>query len=160
MTTERVKALRLSAAEQAKLPLLEPFWVRVAKGEVDLNQYTDDEILDVELRMPDGRVAPKPRVIPETLEREQMRRSTSVAERKIREGADAAIDVYAAILQDEYAAKADRMKAAQFFTDRRFGKDTVNVRVQQTTDPIQSLFQDILSTDGALLDEDEKDGVL
>lgn len=154
------KTRKLSSSEEAKLPLLDPFWQRVTRGEVNLDQYTDDEILNVELRMPDGRVAPKPKVLPDTLEREQMRRSTSVAERKIREGADKAIDVYQAILDDATASPTERMKAAQFFADRRFGKDTVNVRVQQTTDPIQSLFHDLLSETGALLDEDEEDGVL
>jgi len=155
------KPIRLGAEEQAKLKLLDPFWQRVAQGHVDLAQYTDDEILDVELRMPDGRIAPKPKVLPDTLEREQMKRSTSVAERKIREAADEAIDVYRDILKDTTAPRADRMKAAQFFTDRRFGKDTVNVRVQQTTDPIQSLFHDLLSDPDALMNEGEQgDGVL
>lgn len=125
------------------LSVLSPFWQRVARGEVDLSQYSDEEILKARLRMADGRLAPAPAVLPEKFKQEQVKRGFRVAEDKILAGSVAALDVYMEILQDDKAPRSERLKAAQFFTDRFLGKDVVKVAVA-SEDKIETLFRSIL----------------
>lgn len=109
--------------------LLTPMWQRIENGQVDLSRYTDEEVLSGEIRMADGRMLPRPAVFPEVWVREQVRRGLRVAERKIRDNALKALDVYADILGDVEVEPRDRMKAAEFFTTRFLGKPEQHVHV-------------------------------
>lgn len=135
------------------LSVLSPMWQRIARGEVDLSNYSDEEILAAQIRMADGRLAPAPRVIPETFKQEQVKRGFRVAEAKILEGSVEALKVYMEILKDDKAARRDRLKAAQFFTDRFLGKDVVKVAVA-SEDKIEMLFKSILEDPEGLVEEE------
>ncbi len=149
------RARKLSAEEEGKLKLLSPFWQRVAYGQVDLNEFTDEEILTGKLRMEDGRRLPKPKVYPQIFLDEQERRGMRVAQRKISKGARKSLDVYYSILTDKTASNADRMKAAQFFSDKKYGRDPLPVKVQ-AVDDIEELFRGIAEhPEGLLPPEDE-----
>lgn len=130
---------------------LSPMWQRIARSEVDLGKYSDEEILTAQIRMADGRLAPVPKILPHSFIQEQVKRGMRVAEKKIRQGSDLALDVYLEVLGNKKAANADRMRAAQFFTDRFLGKDIVKVQVAEV-DRIQSLFESILLDPDGLLD--------
>lgn len=147
-------AKKISVEDDRMMKRLGPMWQRIAKGEVDLSEYTDEEILSARIRMEDGRLAPKPAHLPERFVDEQVKRGFKVAQRKIREGADRSLDVYFDILKDKKASNADRMKAAQFFTDRQFGKEPIPVKVSGG-DPVESLFKSILEDPNALLEDED-----
>lgn len=147
------KGKKLSAKDEALLAVLSPMWQRIARGEVDLNQYTDEEILEGKIRMPDGRYAPTPRSYPDTFIQEQVKRGMRQAESKILDGSQKALDVYLEVLEDVNAPRADRLKAAQFFTDRFLGKDVVKVKVA-SEDKIEALFEALLNNPEALEPEE------
>lgn len=117
------------------MALLSPMWQRIARGEVDLSVYTDDEILSGEIRMADGRLLPAPKEIPETMVREQIARGLRKAERQIRKNALLALEVYEEIMLDDTVEPRDRLKAADFFTTRFLGKDVQHVHVTTEDGP-------------------------
>lgn len=150
-------ARRLSDEEQHKLRMLSPMWQRIARGEVDLSIYTDDEILTGKIKMEDGRKTPKPKVYPQTFIDEQVRRGLRVAQTKIRDGSLAGLEFMASLVQDKKASNADRMRAATFLIERQYGKEPQRVQVAQV-DKIESLFQDLLNDPDGLLEPGEDDG--
>lgn len=111
---------------------LTPLWQRIADGRVDLSAYSDREILSGNLLMEDGRTLPRPHVLPEVFIREQVKRGLASAERRIREGAMKALDVYEDILEDNLEEAKDRLKAGEFFLNRFLGSVPKEVRI--TTD--------------------------
>jgi hypothetical protein len=111
------------------LALLSPMWQRIARGEVDLSTYTDDEILSAQIRMADGRLLPTPAVLPDTFIREQVQREMRKAQKAIRRGALDALEVYETIMNDEEEAAKDRLKAGEFFLTRFLGKEAQHVHV-------------------------------
>jgi hypothetical protein len=117
----------VTVQQDRTLAMLSPMWQRIARGEVDLSLYTDDEILSAEIRMADGRLLPAPAVLPDLFIREQIKRGLRKAERSIRKGALTAIEVYEEILEDDMCEPKDRMTAAKFFTDRFLGKPDQHV---------------------------------
>lgn len=131
--------------------LLSPMWQRIARGEVDLSQYSDDEILSAEIRMADGRLLPAPKVIPDSFILEQQRRGLRVAQRKVRDGAMAALDYYADLVEDDQANDRDRLKAGEWLLNRFLGAQPQHVHV--TTDggdPRELLVERLLSARGSL----------
>lgn len=118
--------------EERILAVLTPMWTRIARGEIDLSRYTDDEILTAQIRTADGRLLPPPASLPDRFIAEQVRRGMRKAQRRIREGAMKALDVYEDIMDDDLVEPKDRLKAGQFFLDRFLGKETQHVHV--TTD--------------------------
>lgn len=109
--------------------LMTPLWQRIAEGSVDLSQYSDEEILSGKIQMPDGRVIPQPRSLPDTFLAEQVRRGFRKAQRLIRTGAMDALRVYSEILNDDMVDPKDRIRAGQFFLNRFLGKETQHVHV-------------------------------
>lgn len=112
----------MTVQQERALAALSPMWQRIARGEVDLSQYSDEEILSAEIRMADGRLLPAPTELPEVFIREQVKRQLKQAEVKVRQGAMDALDVYSEIMNDEMQEAKDRIKAGQFFLDRFLGK--------------------------------------
>lgn len=135
------------AVEERTLAVLSPMWQRIARGEVNLEQYTDEEILSGEITMADGRLLPKPKVFPETFIREQERRGLAVARKKVREGALKSFDVVLDILEDDTAEDKDRLRAAEMLQNRFLGKadQRVHVQVDLDTDPRDLLLERLLA---------------
>lgn len=123
----------MTVQQERALASLSPMWQRIAEGQVNLDQYTDEEILSGEICMADGRKLPAPPVLPEPFIREQVRRGFKVAQRQIREGAMDALGVYSDILNDRFAEDKDRIAAGKFFLERFLGKEAQHVHVH--TDP-------------------------
>lgn len=146
---------------------LSPSWQRIAAGEVDLSQFSDEEILTMRLPMADGRTLPPPKVVPENFAMEQRRRGFKVAERKIREGAQSALDVYREVLDDDTMPARDRLAAGKFFTDRFLGSvpRDVNITHNDARDPREVLVEVLLAArdgepdviEGEVVDEDDYD---
>lgn len=122
----------MTVAQERALAALTPMWQRIARGDIDLSQYSDEEILTGRIQMADGRLLPTPPTLPDNFVAEQVRRGLRKAQRKIREGAMSALEVYADILEDDTLEPRDRLKAGQFFLERFLGKETQHVHV--TTD--------------------------
>lgn len=133
--------------DETTLAALTPMWQRIANGEVDLSKYTDEEILSGEIIMADGRRLPKPPDFPDTWVREQVRRGLRVAQRKIREGALEALEVYDDIMRNEEAEDKDRLKAGAFFLERFLGKPDQHVHVHDANaeDAREVLIQRLLA---------------
>ena len=106
---------------------LTPMWQRIADGEVDLGQYSDEELESGQIRMQDGRLLPAPPTHPDTWVREQVKRGLRKAQTLVRKGAMDALEVYSEILNDDNAEDKDRLKAGQFFLDRFLGKEAQHV---------------------------------
>jgi hypothetical protein len=119
----------MTVEQDRTLAMLSPMWQRIARGEVDLSQYTDDEIRTGAIRMADGRLLPVPAVLPDTFMREQVRREMRTAEKAVRKGALTALEVYQEILDDDEVAPKDRLKAGEFFLTRFLGKPDQHVHV-------------------------------
>lgn len=119
----------MTVQQDRTLTMLSPMWQRIARNEVDLSQYSDEEILSARIQMADGRYLPAPKVLPEVFIREQIRRGMRKAQRKIRENAMDAIDVYEEIMNDDTVEPKDRLAAGKFFLDRFLGKETQHVHV-------------------------------
>lgn len=143
-------ARKLSSADEKNMSLWGRTWQRIATGEIDLAQYTDEEILTGQIRMADNRLAPVPKAYPEVFQQEQVRRGMRQAQVKIQEGAQEAFDVYREIMHDTLAPRSDRLRAADFFSNRFLGKDVVKVQVAEV-DKIEELFMDLLSEDDGLM---------
>lgn len=127
-----------------------PLWQRIASGEQDLSQYTDEEILTGQITMADGRKLPVPPSFPDRFLAEQIKRGLVKAERRIREGGLQAIEVFHDIMTDEDNPNGQRMEAARFFTDRFLGseKQRVSVEVQHHSsgrDPRDILLERLLN---------------
>lgn len=135
----------MTVVDQQVLAVLSPMWQRIARGEVDLAQYSDEEILTAQIRMADDRVLPAPKVIPEAFLHEQRRRGFIVAERKVREGAMDALEVYSNILNDRFAEDRDRLKAGEWFLTRFLGKEAQHLRItHEGQDPREALIERLL----------------
>lgn len=129
---------------ERRIALMPTAWQRVARGEVDLSELTDEEVFEGRLRGANGNMGPRPAFYPQNFIDEQIRRSLSWANDEIRSGMREAIGVLRSIMNNELASHADRMKAAMFFTDRFLGKDVQRVLVT-AEDPVESLFKAILA---------------
>jgi hypothetical protein len=117
----------MTVQQDRLMAVLSPMWRRIARGEVDLSQYSDEEILTGEIRMADGRLLPAPAELPDLFIREQIKRQLKQAQVKVRQGAMDALDVYSEIMNDEMQEAKDRLKAGQFFLDRFLGKPEQHV---------------------------------
>jgi hypothetical protein len=84
----------MTVQQDRLMAVLSPMWRRIARGEVDLSQYSDEEILTGEIRMADGRLLPAPAELPDLFIREQIKRQLKQAQVKVRQGAMDALDVY------------------------------------------------------------------
>lgn len=141
----------MTVEQERALAALSPMWQRIARGEVDLSRYSDEEVLTGRIGMPDGRTLPQPAVYPDTWIAEQARRQVRKAERKIRENVINAIDVHEEIMLDDTLEPKDRLKAAAFFTDRFLGKDVQRIQVEQVgDDPRERLIQRLLAARSGL----------
>lgn len=133
----------------ANLPaaVITPMWQRIAKGEVDLSEYTDEEILTGHITMEDGRLLPTPHVLPRIFVEEQRRRAMLVSEKAVREGSVAALEVYREILDDITLPARERMVAAKFFTDRFLGPAEQHIHITggEGEDPRDILLQRLLA---------------
>lgn len=145
---------RLSKEDQENFHLWAPFWQRVATGENDLAQYSDEEILTGRFKLMDGREAPQPKAYPQRFKDEQVKRGFRQAEEKIRKGAQKALDVYSEIMEDSEASTADRLRAAAFFTDRFLGKAPEQIKVAQV-DRVEELFGRLFDREDAFLPADD-----
>lgn len=141
----------MTVGQERVLAALSPMWQRIARGEVDLSRYSDEEVLTGRIGMPDGRTLPQPPVYPDTWIAEQARRQVRKAHRLIRENVITAIEVHEEIMVDDTLEPRDRMKAASFFTDRFLGKDVQRVQVEQVgDDPRELLIQRLLAARSGL----------
>lgn len=135
----------MTVVDQQVLAVLSPMWQRIARGEVDLAQYSDEEILTAQIRMADDRVLPAPKVIPEVFLHEQRRRGFIVAERKVREGAMDALEVFSGILNDRFAEDKDRLRAGEWFLTRFLGKEAQHLHItHEGQDPREALIERLL----------------
>lgn len=136
----------MTVTEERALAVLTPMWQRIARGEIDLEQYTDEEILSGQITMADGRLLPKPPVLPELFIQEQEKRGLVVAREKIRDGALKSLDVQYDILMDPLSENRDRLVAAKMFQERFLGKadQRVHVHVESDQDPRDVLIQRLL----------------
>ncbi len=137
---------KLNPEDQRNMVLWGPFWQRVARGEVDLSVYSDEEILDARIKTPDNRLLPPPKALPTEWVKEQHRRGLRVAESKIRDGAQRALEVMYEIMDDDRAPRQDRLRAANFFTDRFLGKAPEQIKVAKA-DTLEELYKRFLSDD-------------
>lgn len=140
----------MTVIQERALSMLTPMWQRIARGEVDLTQYSDDEILSGKIYMADGRRLPKPNVFPDTFIAEQKRRGLLIAERKVRRGAMDALTVYTEILNNDLSEDKDRLKAGEWFLTRFLGKaeQRVHVQVENDEDPREVLLRRLLASRG------------
>lgn len=139
-------AARLTPEDERNLHLWSPKWQRIARGEIDLGEFSDEEILTARVTLDDGTVRPAPRVLPSVWVAEQVKRGMRQAEVRIREGAQRSLEVYLEILEDPKAPRAELLKAAAFFTDRFLGKAPEQVKVARV-DKIEELFAGLLQSD-------------
>lgn len=150
----------MTVMQERALAMLSPMWQRIARGEVDLSQYTDQEILSGEILMADGRKLPKPAVFPDTFLAEQKRRGLVVAERKIRSGAMDALDRYSEIMNSPLAEDRDILKAGEWFLTRFLGKPEQRLHVEMSgEDPREILLQRLLAARGITTGKVEDDVV-
>lgn len=139
-----------------RMALLTPMWQRIARGEVDLSQFTDEEILTGQITMQDGRLLPKPAEYPDIFLREQSRRGLRVAERKVREGGLKALDYYLDTLEDDEAPRGARMDAAKWLATRYLGPAEQHLQVTHHNgdrDPRTVLAERLLEIRG--VDDDD-----
>lgn len=148
----------LTPDDQRKIKVLDPFWIRVARGDVDLTVYSDEEIFSGRLPMNDGseRVSPKPVMYPQAFIDEQNRRTLAAAQEQVREGGLEGIMYMRHLIQNQLAEDKDRLKAASMLMERQFGKEPTKVQVSGV-DRIESLFEALASDDDALLSAEEDD---
>ena len=137
----------MTVEEQRVLAALSPMWTRIERGEVDLSQYTDDEILTARITMADGRLLPAPTRLPDTFVAEQQRRGFLKVQRTIREGAVKAPEVLAEIMDDDQQPAKARIDAAKEFLNRFIGTATQHVHVtgDQEADPRDVLLQRLMA---------------
>lgn len=135
------------------LAALTPMWTRIAQGQVDLSQYTDEQILKAELPMADGRTAPRPPMLPDVFIDEQRRRGLIKAERKVRNGAMKALDLLADVVEDDTAPIAERIKAARAFVDKYVPTvQHVDITHHGDDDPRERLINRLLAARGATVE--------
>lgn len=134
------------------MAVLTPMWQRIARGEVDLEAYSDEEILSGEIRMADGRLLPAPPVYPDAFIKEQTRRGMRKAERQIRKGAVESFEVQMDIMNDDLAPASARLKAAEMFQNRFLGAAPQHLTVthEGDTDPRTALIEKLLSAKAGL----------
>lgn len=133
--------------EEWQRAALTPMWQRIEAGEVDLSQYTDEEIESGEILMADGRRLPAPPTYPDAWVREQVKRGLRKAQSLVRAGAMDALQVYSEILNDNDAEDKDRIKAGEFFLTRFLGKEAQHVVVHDgdAEDAREVLIQRLLA---------------
>jgi hypothetical protein len=130
------------------MAMLSPMWQRIARGEVDLTQFTDEEIMSGKITMEDGRTLPKPKEFPPEFLREQHRRGMHVAQRKLREGGIKALDYYMEIMDDDMKPMGAKLEAAKFFSNRYLGPADQRIHVtheHEGRDPRDVLLDRLLS---------------
>lgn len=142
-------ALQQTRLNHQRIQLLPAPWRAVAEGKRLLEDLDDEEVFTGRLRGPKGHLGPRPQFYPQNFIDEQVRRSLSWAEEKIRDGARIAIDTLMEIMKNPQASDADRMKAAMFFTERFLGKEVQRVLVS-AEDPVETLFRQILADPAGL----------
>lgn len=145
------------------LAMLTPMWQRIADGQVDLAQYSDTQILKAEIPMADGRIAPRPNVLPDAFLDEQRRRGLLKAERKVRDGAIAALDFMADVVEDDQAPIGERVKAAKVLIEKYVPTVShVDVTHHGDEDPRERLINRLLAARSATVEvtTDEDDDVV
>lgn len=135
-------ALKDTRANRERIRLLPKSWQDVATGKTPLDTLSDEEVFAGRLRGPNGSLNPRPDFYPQNFIDEQIRRSLNWANDEIRSGMREAIQVFRDIMKNGQF-DSDRIKAAQFFTDRFLGKDVQRVLVT-AEDPVETLFRAIL----------------
>lgn len=146
----------MTVIQDRALAVLSPMWQRIARGEVDLGKYSDEEILDGCIYMADGRRLPAPKVFPDVFIKEQRRRGLVMADRKVREGGMAALDTFRDILDDDTQPTKDRLKAGEFFLSRWLGPETKNIRVShEGEDPREVLLRRLIAARDGESEPDE-----
>ena len=109
-----------------------PRYIALLEGKLQASDLDLDELMHLQVKMPDGRIRKGSFLIPADMAREMQRQLMSRANDKLRNSIIDAIDVVTGIATDKKADAAHRLKAATYVIDRVLGKTPERVEVSET----------------------------